>query len=129
MARRSDQRREAAFALYQHDLTGRSLDDVLGHDASRFTRSLAHAADDYAPDLDAILERHSHGWTVDRMPGVDRSLLRLATWELLWNDDVPDAVAIDEAVQLASSLSTDESPAFVNGLLARLLQVKPSALG
>jgi N utilization substance protein B len=60
------------------------------------------------------------------MPGVDRSLLRLSSWELLFNDDVPDAVAIDEAVELARSLSTDESPAFVNGLLARLLEVKPT---
>ena len=63
------------------------------------------------------------------MPAVDRAVLRLGAWELLFNDDVPDAVAIDEAVELARMLSTDESPAFVNGLLARLLQVKPGAVG
>jgi N utilization substance protein B len=74
--------------------------------------------------IDELLSTYAHGWTLDRMPAVDRSLLRLATWELLFNDDVPDAVAIDEAVDLAKSLSTDESPGFVNGLLGRLLQVK-----
>src|SRR3954462_8180767 len=76
--------------------------------------------------IDELLSTYAQGWTIDRMPGVDRSLLRLAAWELLYNDDVPDAVAIDEAVELAHSLSTDESPAFVNGLLGRLLAVKPS---
>ena len=76
--------------------------------------------------IDELLATYAQGWTVDRMPGVDRALLRLSAWELLYNDGVPDAVAIDEAVELARSLSTDESPAFVNGLLARLLAVKPS---
>src|SRR4051795_9053446 len=76
--------------------------------------------------IDELLATYAQGWAVDRMPGVDRALLRLSTWELLYNDGVPDAVAIDEAVELARSLSTDESPAFVNGLLARLLAVKPS---
>jgi N utilization substance protein B len=76
--------------------------------------------------IDELLATYAQGWSVDRMPGVDRALLRLSAWELLWNDDVPDAVAIDEAVELAHSLSTDESPAFVNGLLARLLEVKPT---
>jgi N utilization substance protein B len=76
--------------------------------------------------IDELLATYAQGWTVDRMPGVDRALLRLSSWELLYNDEVPDAVAIDEAVELARSLSTDESPAFVNGLLARLLEVKPS---
>jgi N utilization substance protein B len=76
--------------------------------------------------IDELLATYAQGWTVDRMPGVDRALLRLAAWELLYNDDVPDAVAIDEAVELAHDLSTDESPAFVNGLLARLLAVKPT---
>ena len=66
------------------------------------------------------------GWTLDRMPAVDRNLLRIGVYEMLWGDDVPDAVAINEAVELARSLSTDESPSFVNGLLARILEVKPS---
>ena len=79
--------------------------------------------------IDELLSTYAQGWTLDRMPGVDRALLRLGAWELLYNDDVPDPVAIDEAVELARMLSTDESPAFVNGLLARLLQMKPSIVG
>ncbi len=78
--------------------------------------------------IDEVLATHSHGWTVDRMPAVDRQLLRIGTWEILWNDDVPDAVAVDEAVDLAAELSTDESPAFVNGLLGRIVDLKPTLL-
>ncbi|HEY0215864.1 MAG TPA: transcription antitermination factor NusB [Cellulomonas sp.] len=78
--------------------------------------------------IDEVIATHSHGWTIERMPAVDRVLLRLGTWEILFNDDVPDAVAVDEAVELARSLSTDESPAFVNGLLGRLVDLKPTLL-
>jgi N utilization substance protein B len=74
--------------------------------------------------IDELLSTYAQGWTLERMPAVDRAVLRLGAWELLFNDDVPDAVAIDEAVELARSLSTDDSPGFVNGLLARLLAVK-----
>jgi transcription antitermination protein NusB len=77
--------------------------------------------------IDELLSTYAHGWTLDRMPAVDRAVLRLGTWELLYNDAVPDAVAIDEAVELARTLSTDESPGFVNGLLARLLEVKAAS--
>jgi N utilization substance protein B len=76
--------------------------------------------------IDELLSTYAQGWILERMPAVDRALLRLSAWELLYNDEVPDPVAIDEAVELARSLSTDESPAFVNGLLARLMQVKPA---
>jgi N utilization substance protein B len=76
--------------------------------------------------IDELLSTYAEQWTLDRMPPVDLAILRLGTFELLWRDDVPDAVAVSEAVELASSLSTDESPAFVNGLLARLLMLKPS---
>jgi N utilization substance protein B len=78
----------------------------------------------HAERIDELLSTYAQGWTLDRMPGVDRIVLRLGTWELLYNDQVPDAVAIDEAVDLAKTLSTDDSPGFVNGLLARLLEVK-----
>ncbi|MFI7588899.1 transcription antitermination factor NusB [Spongisporangium articulatum] len=74
--------------------------------------------------IDELLSTYSQGWTLDRMPAVDRAVLRLGAWEMLFNDDVPDAVAIDEAVELVRTLSTDDSPGFVNGLLARLLEVK-----
>ncbi|MGH8969742.1 MAG: transcription antitermination factor NusB, partial [Actinomycetes bacterium] len=76
--------------------------------------------------IDELLTTYSQGWSLDRMPAVDRAILRLGTYELLWCDDVPDAVAINEAVALAHDLSTDDSPGFVNGLLARLLDLKPT---
>ena len=78
--------------------------------------------------IDELLATHAHGWTIDRMPAVDRALLRIGTWEILYNDDVPDAVAVDEAVELARSLSTDDSPDFVNGLLGRIVELKPTIL-
>ena len=78
--------------------------------------------------IDELLATHAHGWTIERMPAVDRALLRLGTWEILFNDDVPDAVAVNEAVDLARSLSTDESPTFVNGLLGRIVDLKPTLL-
>ena len=76
--------------------------------------------------IDELLSTYAEEWTLDRMPPVDLAVLRIGTYELLWRDDVPDAVAVSEAVALAGSLSTDESPAFVNGLLARILMLKPS---
>jgi transcription antitermination protein NusB len=75
--------------------------------------------------IDELLATYAQDWTLERMPPVDLAALRIGAFELLWRDDVPDAVAIDEAVELTKSLSTDESPAFVNGLLARLLSLKP----
>ena len=76
--------------------------------------------------IDELLGSYSMGWTLDRMPAVDRAILRIGAFELLWSDQVPAPVAISEAVALATDLSTDESPSFVNGLLGRLLEVKPS---
>ena len=78
--------------------------------------------------IDEVLATYSHGWTLERMPAVDRAILRLGVWEVLFNDDVPDGVAVSEAVELARALSTDESPGFVNGLLARVVELKPSLL-
>ena len=78
--------------------------------------------------LDEALTSYSRGWSLDRMPAVDRVILRVGAWELLFNDEVPDGVAVAEAVTLAQQLSTDESPEFVNGLLGRLQQVKPTLL-
>ncbi|MFJ6278651.1 NusB antitermination factor [Arthrobacter subterraneus] len=84
---------------------------------------MAHGA-----QIDEFLSTYSQGWTLDRMPAVDRMILRVGAWELLYNEDVPDTVAVSEAVQLATMLSTDESPAFINGLLGRLQQLKPTLL-
>ncbi|CAA9232891.1 MAG: Transcription termination protein NusB [uncultured Arthrobacter sp.] len=78
--------------------------------------------------IDEYLSTYSQGWTLERMPAVDRMILRIGSWELLYNDDVPDGVAVSEAVELAKMLSTDESPVFINGLLGRLQQLKPTLL-
>ncbi|ACQ80287.1 NusB antitermination factor [Beutenbergia cavernae DSM 12333] len=75
--------------------------------------------------IDELLETYAQGWSLERMPAVDRAILRIGVWELLFNDDVPDAVAVDEAVALAAELSTDDSPTFVNGLLGQLLRLAP----
>ncbi len=128
MARRSDQRRAAAFALYQHDLTGRALDDVLGRDASPFTRTLVHAADDYAEELDALIAKHARGWSLDRIAPLERAVMRLALLEIVHPDvapgerPIPPEGAIDEAVETAKRFCSAEAPRFVNGILNAALQ-------
>jgi transcription antitermination protein NusB len=87
---------------------------------------LIEGVDTQRERIDELISTYAVGWTLDRMPAVDRNLLRLGAYELLWADDVPDGVAISEAVALATELSTDESPRFVNGLLSRLQELKPS---
>ena len=91
-----------------------------------YTVELVEGVAGVRAQIDAILADASEGWTVDRMPDVDRAILRLGIYELLWRPDVPDAVAIDEAVELAKSLSTDESPRFVNGVLGRVVRTRPA---
>jgi N utilization substance protein B len=93
---------------------------------TEYTMQLVEGCAAHADRIDELLSSYSVGWTLDRMPVVDRNVLRLGTYELLWEDDVPDAVVLDEAVQLAKEFSTDESPSFVNGLLARLMELKPT---
>ena len=123
MARRSEQRRDAAFALYQHELTGRPLDEVLGRDARLFTRALAHAAADYADDLDAIIARHSRGWALERIAPLEKAVMRVALLEMLHPDAVPADTpippegAIDEAVETAKQFCGADAPGFVNGIL------------
>jgi N utilization substance protein B len=74
--------------------------------------------------IDELIEEHASGWSLDRLPDVDRAILRMAVYELLWVDDVPDAVVIDEAVELAKALSTDDSPAYVNGVLGGIVKAE-----
>lgn len=93
-----------------------------------YTMDLVEGVVAMQEQIDEFLGTYSQGWTLERMPSVDRIILRLGAWELLYNDDVPDKVAISEAVELAKTLSTDESPAFINGLLGRLQELKPSLL-
>ena len=123
-------RRAAAFALYQKHVTNRQLDDVLDRDASPFTRTLAHAADDYATDLDAVIGRHARGWSIDRIAPLERAIMRIALLEMLHPDvapgesPIPPEGAIDEAVETAKAFCGAEAPGFVNGVLAAVLRAE-----
>src|SRR5690606_27736891 len=92
---------------------------------NEYTVTLVEGVAAHRERIDALLSEHAVGWTLDRMPAVDRNLLRIGAYEVIYAEDVPDAVALSEAVALAKDLSTDESPGFVNGLLARLVELKP----
>ena len=126
--RRSEQRRAAVIAAYQHDLTGQPLVQALGPDAAMFTRALAHAAVDRAPELDELIGRHARGWTVDRIAPLERSILRVALIEMIHGDAVPAEQAlspegaIDEAVQTAKTFCGKDAPGFVNGILDSILR-------
>ena len=127
MAARSKARKRALDILFESDQRRTDLRTTLEQWVTRadppvpeYSRALVNGVAEHQESIDGMLSACSPGWPLDRMPPVDRTVLRLATYELLWCDDVPTAVAIDEAVELAKSLSTDESPAFVNGVLARL---------
>ena len=90
-----------------------------------YTVTVAHGVSEHAQHIDELISSHLQGWTLERLPAVDRAILRVAVWELLHADDVPPAVAVDEAVELAKELSTDESPGFVNGVLGQVMLVTP----
>ena len=90
-----------------------------------YTVTVAHGVSEQAQHIDELISSHLQGWTLERLPAVDRAILRVAVWELLHADDVPPAVAVDEAVELAKELSTDESPGFVNGVLGQVMLVTP----
>ena len=115
--RRTDQRRAAVVALYQRDVTDRSLGELVPSAATGFTKELAEGVDAHVEELDAITERHSVGWTVDRIAPLERNILRVALFELLHREDVPAEVAIDEAVEAAKELCSVDAPGFVNGIL------------
>jgi N utilization substance protein B len=114
--RRSDQRRAAVFALYQRDVTGRPLAETLD-DAKPFTRELAEGVDAHRAELDAEIARLAQGWALERIAALEKSIMRVALYELRHRDDVPTEVAIDEAVGLAKRYCGAEAPGFVNGIL------------
>ena len=128
MSRRTDQRRDAVFALYQHDLTGRELDELFERGASTFTRGLAYAVEDRAPELDGLIERHAKGWSVDRIAPLEKAIMRVALLEMIHPDaapadqPIPPEGAIDEAVEIAKTFCGAEAPGFVNGILAAVLR-------
>jgi N utilization substance protein B len=126
--RRSEQRRAAVFALYQHDLTKRPLDELFERDAPAFTRALAHATADNAEELDAHSERHAKNWSIDRIAPLEKAILRTALLEMLHPElveadtPIPPEGAIDEAVETAKAFCGAEAPGFVNGILAAVLR-------
>jgi transcription antitermination protein NusB len=115
--RRSDQRRAAVVALYQEDVTGRPTSELLPREATLFTKELVEGVEVEREELDALIERHAEGWTLDRIAPLERNILRVALHELIHRSDIPDEVAIDEAVEMAKELCSAEAPKFVNGIL------------
>jgi transcription antitermination protein NusB len=138
--RRTDQRRAAIFALYQHEVTGAPLEEVMergslpeGQDAEHeiplpagrltdFSRDLVGGVDEHTPELDALLGQAAQDWSVERIAPLERSILRTALYEILHRPDVPDEVAIDEAVEAAKTFCGTEAPGFVNGVLGGVVR-------
>ena len=133
MAARSKARKRALDILFAADLRGLPVLELLAERQSlgeqpvpEYAAELVRGVAVHSARIDELISEYAEGWTLDRMPAVDRNILRLGVYELLWADDVPDGVAISEAVLLAQDLSTDASPAFVNGLLAKIKDLKPT---
>lgn len=129
MTARSKARKRALDVLFAADLRGESAIEALEAaiadgegPANAYTETLVRGVVAEQERIDALLSEHAQGWTLDRMPGVDRNVLRLGVYEMLYVDDVPDAVAVAEAVALAQDLSTDDSASFVNGVLGAVLR-------
>ena len=132
---RSKARKRALDILFEAEQRGINAETLL---AQRIEKPVTeHALNEYSVEIvrgvvdkwipiNELLASYSQGWTIERMPAVDRAILRIGAWEVVYSEAVPDGVAISEAVALATSLSTDDSPTFVNGLLARLSEVKPT---
>jgi N utilization substance protein B len=136
LSSREKARKRAVDAVYAADLRKISpitlLNEVADLAADRqnqdpifgYARQIVQGIIDEHEQIDDLLETYSQGWALDRMPNLDRAILRVAVWELLFNDEVPDAVAVNEAVELAKELSTDDSGSFINGLLSRISSTK-----
>jgi transcription antitermination protein NusB len=136
LSARTKARKRAVDAVFAADLRKISplqlLNEVAELAADRqnqdpifgYARQIVEGIIEFHDEIDDLLETYSQGWALDRMPNLDRAILRIAVWEILHNDEVPDGVAINEAVELAKELSTDDSGAFINGLLSRIAATK-----
>ena len=135
MARRSEQRRAAIWALYQSDLLGRPLSETFARDTHAFTRALAELVEVHRDELDELIRTHSTGWTLDRIAPLERSILRVGLVELLYPDgvpgerEIPPEGAIDEAVETAKRFCGADAPAFVNGILGAVLRERQDGGG
>lgn len=135
MPARTKARKRALELLFEAEQRRLNLGDLLEqrvavpttqHPLPDYTVELVQGVLQHWTAINEVLTTYSHGWSLERMPAVDRAALRLGTWEIVYNDAVPDPVAISEAVILVQGMSTDESPGFVNGLLARVSEIKPT---
>jgi transcription antitermination protein NusB len=145
--RRTDQRRAAVFSGYQHEVTGTPLTDLIergpfagahnGSDESPvqsgpltdFARDLVLGVERHCEELDRLIANHAIDWSVDRIAPLERSILRTALYEILYRDDVPEEVAIDEAVEMAKVYSGSDAPGFVNGILGGVVRELASSRG
>jgi N utilization substance protein B len=132
MAARSKARKRALDVLYETDLRETDPLATVGERVARadppvpeYAVELVEGVTHNRSRIDEIIAAYAEDWTLDRMPPVDRNVLRIGVYEMLWREDIPDIVAIDEAIELAKSLSTDDSPRFINGVLARILRSRP----
>jgi N utilization substance protein B len=133
VAARTKARKRALDLLYASELRGESAIEALDRaiaegegPTNEYTSELVRGVSEHQPRIDEVLSSYAQDWTLDRMPAVDRNVLRLGIFELLYADDVPDAVAVSEAMALVRDLSTDDSPQFVNGVLGAVLRNKPT---
>jgi N utilization substance protein B len=133
MSARTKARKRALDVLFESELRGLALDGTLAErqeanepPVNDYTVTLVRGVAEHRERIDSLLTSYSEGWTLERMPGVDRNVLRIGVYEVLYVDDVPDAVAVSEAIGLVRDLSTDESPSFVNGILGTIVRNKAS---
>ncbi|RIJ77797.1 transcription antitermination factor NusB [Nakamurella silvestris] len=132
MSARSKARKRALDVLFAADVQDVDPITIMSQRAEtdavpmgEYGELLVRGVTEYHGRIDDLLAEHSQGWTLSRMPAVDLAILRIAVYELLYSEDVPAAVAVDEAVELAKSLSTDNSPRFVNGVLGKMMEIAP----
>jgi transcription antitermination protein NusB len=132
---RSKARKRALDVLFEADQRGQDPTGILrdrveepGTEAplSEYSVQIVEGVLAHRDEIDELISTYAHGWLLERMPAVDRAALRIGAWELMFNDEVPDAVALNEAVELVRALSTDDSPSFINGVLGRLAGLKPT---
>ena len=139
MSARTKARKRAVDLLYGADVREISLNEAIATEAARaeaqpdraaswrYAREIVVGITEHGDEIDELIETYAQGWTIDRMPTLDRAIVRMGIWEIMFNDEVPESVAVSEAVKLASELSTDDSAGFVNGLLGRIAQLRPSS--
>lgn len=132
MSARTKARKRATDVLYAADVRAVPIAEVLSQEAARaeheperaaswaYARQIVLGVETHGDEIDELLRTYSRGWRLERMPALDRAILRIGVWELRWNDDIPDAVAITEAVEAAKTYSTEDSGKFVHGVLGRI---------